>query len=106
MKLPRELIAQVDASLAQSQTPQLAVEGMDEIAAVALGLAKGDRDLARTLILNDFEDWVSRIGHLNSSYSFSSYPRFRKGKRRAHLFSALAWTYLLPMRARSTPHYA
>ncbi len=106
MKFPRELIARVDASLVQSRTPQLPVEGLDEIAVVALGLAQGDRDLARTLILNDFEDWVSHTGRLNSSYSFSSYPRFRKDKRRANLFSALAWTYLLPVRSRPTPHYA
>lgn len=99
MKFPRELIARVDASLVRIQKAQVPVDGLDEIASVALGLAKGDRDVARGLILNDFEDWFSRTGRLNTSYSFSSYPQFRKGARRASLFEALAWTYLLPRHA-------
>jgi len=106
MKFPRELIARVDASLIRSQTAQCPVDGLDEIATVALGLAKGDRHVARGLILNDFEDWLSRTGRLNSSYSFASYPQFRKGKRRASLFGALAWTYLLPRRTISIHQYA
>ncbi len=106
MKFPRELIARVDASLVRSQTADCPVDGLDEIATVALGLAKGDRDVARGLILNDFEDWLSRTGRLNSSYSFASYPQFRKGKRRGSLFGALAWTYLLPRRTISIHQYA
>lgn len=106
MKFPRELIARVDASLVRSQTAECPVDGLDEIATVALGLAKGDRDVARGLILNDFEDWLSRTGRLNSSYSFASYPQFRKGKRRTSLFGALAWTYLLPRRTMSIHRYA
>lgn len=106
MKFPRELIARVDASLIRSQTSQCPVDGLDEIATVALGLAKGERHVARGLILNDFEDWLSRTGRLNSSYSFASYPQFRKGKRGASLFGALAWTYLLPRRTTSTHRYA
>lgn len=106
MKFPRDLIARVDASLVRSQTAECPVDGLDEIATVALGLAKGDRDVARGLILNDFEDWLSRTGRLNSSYSFSSYPQFRKGNRRANLFGALAWTYLLPRRTISIHRYA
>lgn len=104
MKFPRELIARVDASLIRSQA-QYPVDGLDEIATVALGLARGDQDVARGLILNDFEDWLSRTGRLNSSYSFSSYPQFRKGKRKAGLFGALAWTYLLPRRTISIQQY-
>lgn len=106
MKFPRELIARVDASLIKSQAGQLPSDGLDEIATVALGLAKGDRDVARGLILNDFEDWLSHTGRLNSSYSFTSYPQFRKGQRRATLFGALAWTYLLPRRTISLHQYA
>ena len=101
MKFPRELIARVDASLIRGQTADGPVDGLDEIAIVALGLAKGDRVVARGLILNDFEDWLSRTGRLNSSYSFASYPQFRTGKRKASLFGALAWTYLLPLRVLS-----
>ena len=106
MKFPRELIARVDASLSWSKQGQLPVDGLDEIATVALGLAKDDRDVARGLILNDFEDWLSRTGRLNSSYSFASYPQFRKGHRRTSLFGALAWTYLLPRRTISIHQYA
>lgn len=106
MIFPRDLVARIDASLARSQTVLAPSDGLDEIATVALGLAKGDRDVARGLILNDFEDWLSRTGRLNSSYSFASYPQFRKGKRRASLFGALAWTYLLPRRTMSLRRYA
>ncbi|MBS1168161.1 MAG: hypothetical protein H6R00_4186 [Proteobacteria bacterium] len=106
MKFRRELIARVDASLIRSHTAQCPVDGLDEIATVALGLAKGDRHVARGLILNDFEDWLSRTGRLNSSYNFTSYPQFRRGKRRASLFGALAWTYLPPRRTISTHQYA
>lgn len=106
MKFPRELIARVDASLIRSQKDQVPFDGLDEIATVALGLAKGDRDVARGLILNDFEDWFSRTGRLNSSYSFMSYPQFRKGGRRTSLFEALAWTYLLPRHTLHIPQYA
>ena len=106
MNFPRELVARIDAGLIRSQMAQPPSDGIDEIATVALGLAKGDRDVARGLILNDFEDWLSRTGRLNSSYSFASYPQFRKGKRRASLFGALAWTYLLPKRTISLHHYA
>ena len=106
MIFPRELVARIDASLIRSQISQGPSDGLEEIATVALGLAKGDRDVARGLILNDFEDWLSRTGRLNSSYSFASYPQFRKGKRRASLFGALAWTYLLPKRTISLHHYA
>ncbi|PKR89553.1 hypothetical protein CXZ10_09280 [Pleomorphomonas diazotrophica] len=106
MIFPRELVARIDASLARSQTAPAPSDGLDEIAIVALGLAKGDRDVARGLILNDFEDWLSRTGRLNSSYSFTSYPQFQKGKRRASLFGALAWTYLLPKRTISLHQYA
>lgn len=106
MIFPRELVAKVNASLIRSQVAQFPSDSLDEIATVALGLAKGDLDVARGLILNDFEDWLSRTGHLNSSYSFASYPQFRKGKRRASLFSALTWTDLLPKRTISLRHYA
>lgn len=106
MIFPREVVARIDASLIRSQSAQPSSDGLDEIATVALGLAKGDRDVARGLILNDFEDWLSRTGRLNSSYNFASYPQFRKGKRRASLFGALAWTYLLPQRTISLSHYA
>ena len=106
MIFPRELVARIDASLIRSQIAQAPSDGLEEIATVALGLARGDRDVARGLILNDFEDWLSRTGRLNSSYSFASYPQFRKGKRRTSLFSALAWTYLLPKRTISLRHYA
>lgn len=106
MKFPRELIARVDASLAKSLGAQLPLDGLDEIAIVALGLTRGDRDVARGLILNDFEDWLSRTGRLNSSYSFVSYPQFRRGRRSASLFGALAWTYLLPRRPLSIHQYA
>ncbi|MBS1183882.1 MAG: hypothetical protein H6Q99_3762 [Proteobacteria bacterium] len=102
----RELIVRIDASLAQSQAAQPPVDSLDEIATVALGLAKGDRNVARALILNDFEDWLSRTGRLNSSYTFASYPQFRTSKRQMGLFSALAWTYLLPIRPRRSPQYA
>ena len=106
MIFPRELVARIDDSIIRSQISQEPSDGLEEIATVALGLAKGDRDVARGLILNDFEDWLSRTGRLNSSYSFASYPQFRKGKRRASLFGALAWTYLLPKRTISLHHYA
>ena len=106
MIFPRDLVARIDASLIRSQISKSPSDGLEEIATVALGLAKGDRDVARGLILNDFEDWLSRTGRLNSSYSFASYPQFRKGKRRASLFGALAWTYLLPKRTISLHHYA
>ncbi|MCM5557941.1 hypothetical protein [Pleomorphomonas sp. JP5] len=106
MIFPRELVARIDVSLTRMQTSQPLSDGLDEIATVALGLAKGDRDVARGLILNDFEDWLSRTGRLNSSYSFAGYPQFRKGKRRVSLFGALAWTYLLPKRTISLHHYA
>lgn len=106
MIFPRDLVARIDASLIRSQISQAPSDGLEEIATVALGLAKGDRDVVRGLILNDFEDWLSRTGRLNSSYSFASYPQFRKGKRRASLFGALAWTYLLPKRTISLHHYA
>lgn len=106
MIFPRELVARIDVSLIRMQTAQPVSDGLDEIATVTLGLAKGDRDVARGLILNDFEDWLSRTGRLNSSYSFASYPQFRKGRRRASLFGALAWTYLLPKRTISLHHYA
>lgn len=106
MKFPRELVARVDASLARIQKGQFPIDGLDEIATVTLGLAKGELDVARGLILNDFEDWLSRTGRLNSSYSFTSYPQFRRGQRRASLFGALAWTYLLPRRTLSIHKYA
>ncbi len=106
MIFPRELVARIDVSLTRMQTAQPLSDGLDEIATVALGLAKGDRDVARGLILNDFDDWLSRTGRLNSSYSFTSYPQFRKGKWRGSLFCALAWTYLLPNRTISLHHYA
>ena len=106
MKFPRELIVRVDASLTRSQTFQAPIDGLDEIATVALGLAKGDRDVARGLILNDFEDWLSRTGRLDSSYPFASSPQFRKGRRHASLFGPLAWTYLLPRRVLSGHQYA
>lgn len=106
MMFPREFVALINASLARSQTSQPTSEGLDEIAAVALGLAKGDRDVARGLILNDLEDWLSRTGRLNSSYSFASYPQFRAGKPRTCSFSALAWTYLLPKRTPSLRQHA
>lgn len=106
VKFPRELIARVDASLVRSLTSQAPVDGLDEIATVALGLAKGDNDVARGLILNDFEDWLSRTGRLNSSYSFASYPQFRKGRQRGSLFGPLAWTYLLPKRTLPIRQFA
>jgi hypothetical protein len=104
MKLPRELVARVDASLDRDQAAPL--DGLDEIATVALALAKGDRELARAFILNDFEDWILNSGRLNSSYSFASYPQFRQGRVRATMFGALAWTYLLPTRTGSLQQYA
>lgn len=106
MPFPRELVVRIDASLVRSQTNPSELDGLDEIATVALGLAKGDRHVARGLILNDLEDWLARTGRLNSSYSFSNYPQFRRGGQRTCSFSALAWTYLLPARPFSLQHYA
>lgn len=106
MKLPPEFIARVDDSLALGGAPTSSTDGLGEIATVALHLAKGDRGMARALMLKDFEHWLATTGRIGSSYSFQAYPEFRKGRRRTGLFGALAWTYLLPMRNHAVRRHA
>ena len=106
MMLPPEFVARVDDSLAVSAASVSSTDGLGEIATVALRLAKGDRGMARALMLKDFEHWLATTGRLGTSYSFQAYPEFRKGRRRMSLFGAFAWTYMLPVRNRPVRHHA
>lgn len=101
MTLPAEFIAWVDECLARGdQGRQAADDGLAEVATVALGLARGNREMARALILKDFEQSLERDGRLASSYRFATYPEFRRGRSVGSLFAAFAWSYLLPKRHR------
>jgi len=104
MKLPAEFIAWVDECLAQEHASTSTPDGLGEIATVALGLARGNREIARALILKDFEQSFQHDGRLASNYRFANYPEFRRGKSVGSLFAALAWSYLLPKRHRRAVH--
>lgn len=100
MTLPAEFIAWVDECLAQGDQAATGPDGLGEVAIVALGIARGNREMARALILKDFEQSLERDGRLASSYRFATYPEFRRGRSVGSLFAAFAWSYLLPKRHR------
>lgn len=99
MRLPAEIVARVDDHLAQ-RSQASADDGIGEIIAVALGLARGNRQLARALILKDFEQSLERDGRLVSSYRFATYPEFGRSGGVGSLLAAFAWSHLLPRRLR------